>query len=130
MHDGALWFRSAASRGASRIAISLDLPIRASRRRRRFLLGERDLAKKRAVWTKEKVWHERELARVDACIRRLEWRLKDRDARRKPGERLAHDPAAEVLEANLESLREERKRVEQTFRERARKAGAFPGWLR
>ena len=98
-----------------------------SRRARR---DGRDLAKERAFWTKEKVRHERELARVDARIRRLEWRLKDRDARRKPGERLARDPAAEVLEANLESLREERKQVEQAFRGRARKAGAFPGWLR
>lgn len=101
--------------------------IRPFRPRRR---QERDLAKERAFWQKERGRHERELARVDARIRRLQWRIRERESRRKPGERLGRDPAGEVLEANLESLREERRRVEQEFRERARKAGAFPGWLR
>jgi hypothetical protein len=91
---------------------------------------ERDLAKEKAFWGRELVKHERELARIDASIRRLEMRIREREAKRRPGERLSHDPASRLLEDSLESLREERRRIEDRFRERARKAGAFPGWIR
>jgi hypothetical protein len=91
---------------------------------------ERDRVKERAFWEKERARHERELARLDASIRRLEWRLKERQGRRVQGERLDRDPAAELLSDSLESLREERKRLDDEFRERARKAGALPGWIR
>ncbi len=91
---------------------------------------ERDLAKEKAFWGRELVKHERELARIDASIRRLELRLREREAKRRPGERLSRDPASRLLKDSLESLREERRRVEDRFRERARKAGAFPGWIR
>lgn len=90
----------------------------------------RDLAKERAYWGRELVKHERELARIDASIRRLELRLREREAKRRSGERLSRDPASRLLEDSLQSLREERRRIEDRFRERARKAGAFPGWIR
>lgn len=91
---------------------------------------ERDLAKEKAFWGGELLKHERELARIDASIRRLELRLRERETKRRPGERLSRDPASGLLKDSLESLREERRRVEDRFRERARKAGAFPGWIR
>jgi hypothetical protein len=91
---------------------------------------ERDRAKEREFWEKERLRHERELARLDASIRKLEWRLKERQGRKAHGERLDRDPAAELLSDSLEGLRAERKRLDGEFRERARKAGAFPGWIR
>lgn len=94
------------------------------------LAKARDLAKEKAFWGRELLKHERELARIDASIRRLELRILEREAKRRPGERLARDPASRLLRDSLESLREERRRIETRFRERARKAGAFPGWIR
>jgi hypothetical protein len=91
---------------------------------------ERDWAKERAFWEKEKEKHQNNLARLDARIRRLEWRLAERKARRRPGERLREDPAEKVLEQTLEALHEERKRLTEEFRDRGRRAGALPGWLR
>jgi hypothetical protein len=35
-----------------------------------------------------------------------------------------------LIEETLESLREDREEMESDFRERARKASAFPGWVR
>jgi hypothetical protein len=90
----------------------------------------RDLSKERAFWQKEKVKHQRELARVDARIRRLEWRLAERRSRKRPGERLRDDPTETALEQSLKSMRDERRRLVEEFLERGRKAGAFPGWLR
>jgi hypothetical protein len=90
----------------------------------------RNLEKERARWRSEAEAHRRELERIDAGIRRLEWRLAERQSRRRPGERLARDASERLLEESLESLKEERRRLEEHFRERARKAGAFPGWLR
>jgi hypothetical protein len=98
--------------------------------RRLPVIPSRDLLKERAYWQKEKEAHERELARLDAGLRRLEWRLAERKARRKPGERLRRDATEEVLQDSIQSLREERKRLIESFHERARKAGALPGWLR
>jgi hypothetical protein len=91
---------------------------------------ERDLEREKAFWGRELVKHERELARIDASIRRMEMRIREREAKRRPGERLSRDPASDLLKDSLESLREERRRLEDQFRERARKAGAFPGWIR
>jgi hypothetical protein len=91
---------------------------------------ERNWIKERAFWEKEKEKHQNNLARLDARIRRLEWRLAERKARRRPGERLREDPAEKVLEQTLEALHEERKRIVEEFRERGRRAGALPGWLR
>jgi hypothetical protein len=91
---------------------------------------QRDLAKERAYWQKEKEKHRRELARLDARIRRLEWRLAERRARRKPGERLHEDPAEEALEGTLKSMEDERRKLIAEFLERGRKGGALPGWLR
>lgn len=91
---------------------------------------ERNWAKERAFWKKEKEKHQNNLARLDARIRRLEWRLAERKARRRPGERLREDPAEKVLEQTLEALHEERKRLIEEFRERGRRARALPGWLR
>jgi hypothetical protein len=93
-------------------------------------LDGRDLAKKRAHWRREAEKHRRELDRLDAGIRKLEWRLSERLSRRRAGERLKEDPAIAMLEDSLESLRAQRHRIDEEFRERARKAGALPGWLR
>lgn len=98
---------------------------------RRFpVIPSRDLLKERAFWRKEKGRHDGDLARLDAQIRRLEWRLAERKARRKPGERLRRDATEQILEESIQSLREERALRIQVFHERARKAGALPGWLR
>ena len=94
--------------------------------------AERDLAKEEAFWRREAIKHRRERARLEASIRRLEWRLRDREARaatRSTGG-LREDPAVALIEQSLQSLREERDGMEMEFRERARKARAFPGWLR
>ncbi len=100
------------------------------RSNRRPLAPSRDLVKERAHWQNEKTKHERERARLNASIRRLEWRLAERKAKKRPGERLRKDPTEEVLEDSLLSLREQRTRFIDSFHERARKAGALPGWLR
>jgi hypothetical protein len=100
------------------------------RPKRRALAPSWDLVEERAHWQKEKSKHERERARLDAGIRRLEWRLAERKAKRRPGERLRKDATEEVLEDSLASLREQRTRFIDSFHERARKAGALPGWLR
>ena len=98
--------------------------------RRSPVIPSRDLLKERSFWRKEKSRHDGELARLDAQIRRLEWRLAERQARRKPGERLRRDATEQILEESIQSLQEERALLIQVFRERARKAGALPGWLR
>jgi hypothetical protein len=105
-------------------------PIPASRPKTRKVSPQRNLAKEQAYWVKQAEKHRRELARVDARIRRLEWRLAERQARRRPGERLRDDPAEKVLEQTLEAMNEEKKRIIEAFRERGRRAGALPGWLR
>jgi hypothetical protein len=89
-----------------------------------------DIAKKRAYWRKEKEKHRRELARLDARIRRTKWRLAERKARRKPGERLRYDPAESALEETLMAMEDERRKLISEFLERGRRAGALPGWLR
>jgi hypothetical protein len=92
--------------------------------------ADRDFKKERAFWHRERERYEREVARIDAGIRRLEWRLREKRAKKRPGERLSPDPSVDLLEGSIESLREERRVLEERLRERARKAGALPGWLR
>ena len=103
---------------------------RAKRLKQRAIVPSRDFIKERAHWHKEKQKHERERDRLDASIRRLEWRLAERKAKKRPGDRLRKDATEQVLEDSLASLREQRTRLIDTFHERARKAGALPGWLR
>ena len=91
---------------------------------------ERDLRKEESFWRKEKASLDRESARLDASIRRLEWRLRDRQVKARLKGRRREDTAMALIEETLESLREEREEMEMDFRERARKASAFPGWLR
>ncbi len=90
----------------------------------------RDLTREKAYWRKERQQHEREVAKIDASLRRLEWRLNDKRSRRRNREWLTEDPSIALLEDSIRALREERLRVEARFRERARKDGAFPGWIR
>jgi len=92
--------------------------------------AERDLKKEEAFWRKEKARYERERARLDASIRRLEWRLRDRQSKARLTGRRREDTAMALIKETLESLREDREAMELDFRERARKASAFPGWLR
>ncbi len=89
-----------------------------------------DMAKAQAFWQRQKMDHDRELARIEARIRRLQSRLAQREsvARRKGWRR--DDPTITLIQDSLESLREEREKLDLEFRERARKAGAFPGWIR
>ncbi len=89
-----------------------------------------DLVKAEAFWRWQKMIHDRELARIEARIRRLESRLSGRElvARRKGWRH--DDPTITLIKESLESLREERDKLDLSFRERARKAGAFPGWIR
>jgi len=90
----------------------------------------RDLTRERVYWRKEVEQHQREVAKINANLRRLEWRLNEKRSRRRNREWLAEDPAIGLLEDSIRALREERQRLEERFRERARKEGAFPGWLR
>ena len=89
-----------------------------------------DIAKAEAFWRRQKMQHDRDLARIEARIRRLQSRLAQRElvARRKGWRR--DDPTITLIQESLESLREEREKLDLEFRERARKAGAFPGWIR
>ena len=92
-----------------------------------------EMAKRRAYWRAQKEKLTRELARLDAQIKRLEWRLAETRARnrQRPRGRIdAQDTTARLMEDSLEGLRADRRRMEQAFHERARKAGALPGWLR
>ncbi len=105
---------------------TLPLPVR----RKSPRISPRDMAKEEAFWRKEYQKHQKELARLEARIRRLEWRLADRRARIRPGERLQDEPAIGALEETLEAMHEERRKLIESFQERGRKAGALPGWLR
>lgn len=98
--------------------------------RRSAQTDSRDLRKEELFWRGEKLRNDRELARVDANIRRLEWRLRDRRLKSRTEHRLRDDPSVTLLEESLDSLREQRDRLESEFLDHARKAGAFPGWLR
>ena len=89
-----------------------------------------DIAKAEAFWRQQKMHHDRESARLEARIRRLQSRLAERElvAQRKGWRH--DDPTITLIKESLESLREERDKLELEFRARARKAGAFPGWIR
>lgn len=101
-----------------------------TKRTRRPPQTERDLKKEEAFWRKEKARYERERDRLDASIRRLEWRLRERQLKARLKGRRREDTAVALIEETLESLREDREEMELDFRQRARKASAFPGWLR
>ena len=90
----------------------------------------RDLTRERVYWRKEAHQHEREVAKLAANLRRLEWRLNEKRSRRRSRDWLTEDPAIGLLEDSIRSLTEERRRLEERFRDRARKEGALPGWLR
>ena len=92
--------------------------------------SQRDIVKEEAFWRRQKVHHDSELARIAARIRRMQSRLAERElvARRKGWRQ--DDPTIALIKESLASLREERDKLDLEFRERARKAGAFPGWIR
>ena len=96
----------------------------------RSLDPQRDLTRERVYWRKEAHQHEREVARIEASLRRLEWRLNEKRSRRRSREWLTEDPTIGLLEDSIGALTEERRRLEERFRERARKEGALPGWIR
>jgi flagellar motility protein MotE (MotC chaperone) len=68
----------------------------------------------------EKEKQRKELARLDARIRRLEWRLAERTGRERAGEELHEDAAEKALAESLESMRSDRERLVQAFHERGR----------
>jgi hypothetical protein len=57
-------------------------------------------------------------------------RLSIEERRRKPGVRPYSDPAIEAWQRQLQATLERIKEHEARFEERARRAGALPGWLR
>ena len=67
---------------------------------------------------------------AEASLRRLEWRLNEKRARRRSRDWHTEDPAIALLEDSIQTLTEERNRIEERFRERARREGALPGWIR
>ena len=94
------------------------------------LAAPRDLTRERVHWRKEAQQHEREVAKIEANLRRLEWRLNEKRSKRRSRDWLTEDPSIGLLEDSIRALTEERQRLEERFRERARKDGAFPGWIR
>jgi len=91
---------------------------------------ERDLVRERRFWRKEKAKHDRDMRTIERRIEGLESRLRELRslrARRQPARLTAQ---RESLEEALDAAKREHRRRELRFRERARKAGAFPGWLR
>jgi hypothetical protein len=90
----------------------------------------RDLTRERVHWRKEAQQHQREVARIEANLRRLQWRLNEKRSKRRSREWLTEDPAIGLLEDSIRALTEERRRLEERFRERARRDGALPGWIR
>ena len=93
-------------------------------------VAARDLTRERVSWRKEAQQHQREVAKIEANLRRLEWRLNEKRSRRRSREWLTEDAAIGLLEDSIRALSEERRRLEEGFRERARKEGALPGWVR
>lgn len=94
------------------------------------LAAPRDLTREKVHWRKEAQQHEREVAKVEANLRRLEWRLNEKRSKRRSRDWLTEDPSIGLLEDSIRGLTEERNRIEERFRERARKDGALPGWIR
>ncbi len=90
----------------------------------------RDLTRERVHWRKETEQHEREVAKLEANLKRLEWRLNEKRSKRRSREWLTEDPSIGLLEDSVRALSEERRQLEERFRERARKDGAMPGWIR
>lgn len=78
-------------------------------------------------WRREAARHRARQAalsrRIEALERQIEARRRDRSRSRGPG-------AAAPLEDRLAALREQRREEDSAFEDRARRAGALPGWLR
>ena len=94
------------------------------------LAAPRDLTRERVHWRKEAQQYEREVAKIEASLRRLQWRLNEKRSKRRSRDWLTEDPSIGLLEDSIRALTEERQRLEARFRERARKDGALPGWIR
>jgi len=94
------------------------------------LAAPRDLTREKVHWRKEAQQHQREVAKIEANLRRLEWRLNEKRSKRRSRDWLTEDPSIGLLEDSIRALTEERQRVEERFRERARRDGALPGWIR
>lgn len=82
----------------------------------------------------EDYWRE-QVDRLRERLRPLEERAEDlrqkiADRRREPGVRPYTDPKIAGWERRLASLEARRRDLEARFEERARRAGALPGWLR
>jgi hypothetical protein len=92
--------------------------------------GPRDLVSEKAYWRKEAERHQREMAKIEASLRRLQWRLAEKRSRKRSRDWLTEDPSIPALEDSIKALNEEKRQLDERFRERARKDGALPGWLR
>ena len=94
------------------------------------LVSSRDLKKEELFWRKKRSEHDRDLARLELRIRRLESRLREHRARNNRRKTVRDDPSETLIEESLDALVEERDELSRKFRDRARRAGAFPGWIR
>jgi hypothetical protein len=84
---------------------------------------------------KSEAYWRREAGRLRERLRRLEDQEEDlllriEGRRRRPGVRPYSDPQIESWERRRRLLGERRREEESRFEERARRAGALPGWLR
>jgi hypothetical protein len=85
--------------------------------------------------TRGEAWWRREADRTNEAVRRLRDQSADlaekvADLRREPGVLPYSDPRIVRLEARQRALEERAREAESRLEERARRAGALPGWLR
>ena len=85
--------------------------------------------------TRGEAWWRREADRTNEAVHRLRDQSADlaekvADLRREPGVLPYSDPRIVRLEARRRALEERAREAESRLEERARRAGALPGWLR
>jgi hypothetical protein len=110
-------------------AVAPSTPKAASRARSRP--GNEDEsgeALQEAFWRRETVRHQRGLARLVKTAARLRHELELRRRERSPAKRAGASLAS--WEARLTEIESEIQQAEAEFADRARRAGALPGWLR
>jgi hypothetical protein len=88
----------------------------------------RPAARSEAYWRREAQRLRDRVRRLDDQMDGLRTRIDDR--RRRPGVRPFSDPQIEAWQRRLRVLEERKREEESLFEERARRAGALPGWLR
>jgi hypothetical protein len=109
-------------------AVAPSAPKATSRARsRRASEDEGGEAQQEAFWRREAARHQRGLARLVKTAARLRHELDQRRRERPPGKR---GVSLASWEARLAEVESEIQQAEAEFADRARRAGALPGWLR